>query len=115
VNPEPVRVNEDRSLLVPPGHHVNTGYAHINDVQLACRDRMAVGDVDTAYRRLLNTLPAQPWPPPVGRWDGPRFTLYDGRHTYLAALMLGVERLLVAWPAEPDPAPSTRSSTFERI
>lgn len=97
----PLLIAEDRSLVVPPGSRVETGYVRIDLVRLACRDRMAVGDVERAYRRLLGT-PGQPWPPPVGAWDGQRFVVYDGRHEYVAALMLGVEHLLVAWVVGPD-------------
>jgi hypothetical protein len=64
---------------------------------------MAVGDLDRAYQRLLQTAPAQPWPPPVGRWEGERFVIHDGRHTYVAALMLGFESIFVAWLEEITP------------
>jgi hypothetical protein len=39
----------------------------------------------------------QRWPCPVGHWEGERFVITDGRHQYVAALMLGLEFLLVAW------------------
>ena len=88
---------EDRSIRVEPGKIVRTGYVQINDVILACRDRMAIGDVDAAYRRRLQLGPAQPWPCPVGEWQGDRFVVADGRHDVIAATMLGVEHILVAW------------------
>lgn len=90
-------LTEDRGLAVPAGATISTGYARIDRVRLACRDRMAIGDVDLSMRRLLQTAPAQPWPPPVGRWDGEIFEIHDGRHAYVAALMLGYEALFVAW------------------
>lgn len=92
-----VELREDRSLVVPPGHVVRTAYVAIDQVRLACRDRMAIGDVERAYRKRLQLGSAQPWPPPVGHWDGDRFVILDGRHETVAALMLGVEYLLVAW------------------
>lgn len=90
-------IAEDRGLTVPPGSVVCTDYVPIGDVRLACKARMAVGDVEAAYRRRIGCAPAQPWPCPVGKWDGDRFEIHDGRHEYVAALMLGCEHILVAW------------------
>lgn len=92
-----VRLAEDRSMAVPQGASVRTGYVPIHSVVFACRDRMSVGDVDLAYRKRLQLGERQPWPCPRGHWDGDRFVLVDGRHEYVAALMLGFEALLVAW------------------
>jgi len=78
---------------------VRTGYVPIDAVKLACRDRMAVGDVDRAYQRRLQLGDHQPWPPPRGYWYGNRFVIVDGRHDAVAAMMLGLEHLFVAWPA----------------
>lgn len=93
----PISVPEDRSMRVPPGHVVRTGYVPVAVVRLACSERMAVGDVEAAYRRRLSIAPAQPWPPPVGTWERERFVIADGRHDFVAALMLGFETVLVAW------------------
>lgn len=98
----PIAISEDRSVAVPPGRIIRTGYVPIDRVTLACRDRMAVGDVDRAYQRLLQLGDHQPWPSPRGHWDGDRFVIVDGRHQYVASLMLGIEHILVAWLAEPD-------------
>jgi hypothetical protein len=95
---EPIRVAEDRSLAVPPGQRVVTGYVHVDEIRLACRARMAIGDVDRAYQKRLQLGPNQPWPCPRGYWDGVRFVLLDGRHDFVAALMLGQTHILVAWP-----------------
>ena len=91
---------EDRSLSVPPGQIVKTGYVDIANIRMACRDRMSVGDVETAYRRQLQLGPSQRWPCPTGHWDGDTFVIEDGRHQYLAALMIGLTHLLVAWIAQ---------------
>ena len=88
---------QDRSISVPPGHRVVTGYVPIEDVKMACRARMAVGDVESAYRRQLALGDHQAFPPPNGVWEGDRFVLRDGRHAFLSALMLGFTHLLVAW------------------
>lgn len=91
---------QDRSISVPPGHRVVTGYVHIDQIKIACRSRMAVGDVETAYRRQLALGDHQAFPCPNGRWDGDRFAIHDGRHAYVAALMIGITHLLVAWTEE---------------
>jgi hypothetical protein len=61
-----------------------------------------VGDVDRAFQRRLQHQPDDAWPPPVGEWeddsDGARtFVIHDGRHEFIAALMLGSREILVAW------------------
>jgi hypothetical protein len=92
-----VSFQPDRSLTIPPGHRVSTGYVDVFQCRLACRERMAVGDVDRSYQRLLQQAPSQSWPPPVGRWEADRFVIEDGRHEYIAAVMLGFSHLFVAW------------------
>ncbi len=94
----PVVIAEDRSLAVPPGRTIRTGYVAVEQVRLACRERMAVGDVDRAYQRRLQLGEHQPWPCPRGHWEGDRFVVVDGRHDFVAALMLGLSHVLVAWP-----------------
>lgn len=97
----PVTTAIDRSILVPQGKVVKTEWISIWDCKLACRDRMAVGDVGVAYQRLLQQDGNAAWPLPVGYWDGEtrgeRFVICDGRHEYIAALMLGHSEILVAW------------------
>lgn len=106
----PLLLAEDRGFAVPPGATVSTGYVDIHRVRIACRARMAVGDVDRAYQRLLQTAPAQPWPPPTGRWDGETFVLVDGRHAFVAALMIGFDAILVAWVEVPGAGASVLPS-----
>ena len=88
---------QDRSISVAPGQRVVTGYVPIEQITMACRARMAVGDVEAAYRKQLALGDHQAFPCPNGRWDGERFILLDGRHAFVAALMLGMTHLLVAW------------------
>lgn len=94
----PVSVAEDRSLQVPAGAIVRTGYVSIDRISHASRERMTPEGVERAYRRRLSLGSSQPWPPPVGQWaeDG-RFVVYDGRHEHLASWMLGYSEILVAW------------------
>lgn len=94
---QPVSIASDRSMLVPPGKVVKTAYVDIWKIRMACRDRMAVGDVAGAYQKLLQLGDNSAWPCPNGVWDGDTFCLHDGRHEYIAALMLGRTHLLVAW------------------
>lgn len=88
---------EDRSLKIPPGKLVKTGYVQIFQTRLACRERMAVGDVDKAYQKKLQLGDQGSWPPPNGYWDGDTFVIQDGRHEWVAAVMLGNTHLFVAW------------------
>jgi hypothetical protein len=90
-------VIEDRHLRVPAGAIVETGYAPIEKIKMACRDRMAVGDIEGAYRKRLQLGSDQSWPPPYGEWDGDTFILIDGRHEFIASLMIGLDHLFVAW------------------
>lgn len=101
---QPILLAEDRSLAVPPGEAIRTGYVHVDKIRLACRVRMAVGDVDRAYQRRLQLGDHQPWPCPRGVWEGDRFAVIDGRHDVVAATMLGQEWILVAWPEPADPS-----------
>lgn len=93
-----VTLQEDKTICVPPGQTVKTGYVPVHHIVLACKDRMAVGDVDRAYQRLIQIAPNQAFPCPIGHWEEDNnFVIIDGRHTYVAALMLGFEYILVAW------------------
>ena len=92
----------DRTLVVNQQQCVMTGWIPIDAVVLACKDKMGVGDVEKAYKRVLsNGIDCGSWPPPVGYWDdtkpGNRFYLTDGRHEYIARVMLGATHIFVAW------------------
>jgi hypothetical protein len=89
---------------VPAGHTVATGYVPIHDVicQASSGHQLYPAEVERAYRRQLEHGESQAFPPPTGwyREDG-RFVLTDGRNRYVAALMLGVQHLLVSWLEPP--------------
>ena len=89
-----------RSMHVPPGKVVREGYVPVWDIELLCRDRMAVGDVGAAFDRLLQVAPNQEHPPPFGYWKDGSFIIVDGRHAFVALLMLGYTHILVAWMEE---------------
>jgi hypothetical protein len=92
-----VTIAEDRSIAVPRGAIVRTGYVPIHKVRLGCNERMAVGDIAAAYQKRLQLGDRQPFPCPNGAWEGETFCIYDGRHEYVATLMLGFDQILVAW------------------
>jgi hypothetical protein len=89
----------DRTILVAPGEVVKTGYVDVWSCRMACRERMAVGDIDRAFQRLLQLGEQSAWPCPNGHWAGDTFVIEDGRHEYVASLMLGKTHILVAWKA----------------
>ena len=90
--------------LVPAGHTVATGYIDIQEVVCLAGQgsQLHPAEIERAYRRQLALAEGQTWPPPTGYWrhDG-RFVLTDGRNRYVAALMLGVRYLFVAWLCPP--------------
>jgi hypothetical protein len=95
--PRPLFLADDRSIAVPPGWLPVTGYVPIHKIKMVCRERMAIGDLDRAYQKRLQAGENQPWPCPTGKWDDETFLLHDGRHEYIASLMIGYEYLLVTW------------------
>ena len=92
-----VMVPEDRSMCVQPHEIVRTAWVDIDLCRLSFRLPMSPEAVEKKYRRLLNLGQCAPWPPIVGHWEDGRFLVDDGRHDYLAALMLGREKLFVCW------------------
>lgn len=87
----------DRALLVPPGKVIHTGYVGVFNVVLDNRERIAVGDIDRAFQRILQQGDACQWPCPNGHWEGDTFHIHDGRHEWVASVMLGKTHILVAW------------------
>jgi hypothetical protein len=100
-----VLVAEDRSMCVQPYQVVQTAWVDIDLCKLAFRLPMSPEAVEKKFRRLLNLGDCAPWPPVVGHWEGERFLVDDGRHDYLAALMLGREKLFVCWLQDVRPQP----------
>jgi hypothetical protein len=92
-----VTVAEDRSMCVQPDQVVRTAWIDIDLCKLGFRLPMSPEAVEKKFRRLLNLGDGAPWPPIVGHWEGERFLVDDGRHDYLAALMIGREKLFVCW------------------
>jgi hypothetical protein len=104
-----VMVPEDRSMCVQPHQVVRTAWVDIDLCRLSFRLPMSPEAVEKKYRRLLNLGQSAPWPPVVGHWEEGRFVVCDGRHDYLAALMIGREKLFVCWlETEPEALPDLR-------
>lgn len=104
-----VVVAEDRSMCVQPNQVVRTAWVDIDLCRLSFRLPMSPEAVEKKYRRLLNLGECAPWPPIVGHWEEGRFVVCDGRHDYLAALMIGRDKLFVCWlDAAPQAIPDLR-------
>ena len=95
-----VRMYLDRSIDVPSGQVIKTDYVEIHRIKTACKERMSIGDVKVAFEKRLQMGGRQPWPCPWGYWEGDWFVIVDGRHEFVASIMLGLSHILVAWLAE---------------
>lgn len=87
----------DRSLRITPSEVVHTAWIGIDLCVLGNRSRMSPEAVEKKYRRLLCLGDDAPWPPINGAWENDRFVVHDGRHEFIASLMLGRSRVFVAW------------------
>ena len=90
-------MTEDRFVSVPPGYLIATAYVPVFNCELTSRVRMAVGDVGAAYQKVLRLGDHQQWPPPFGHWKDGKFFIDDGRHQWVASVMLGQEFIFVCW------------------
>jgi hypothetical protein len=111
-----VAVPEDRSMCVQLYQVVRTAWVDIDLCRLSFRMPMSPEAVEKKFRRLLSLGDCAPWPPVVGHCEDGRFFVCDGRHDYLAALMIGRTKLFVCWletvpeplPNVPEPEPAAR-------
>lgn len=91
----------DRTLVISTEQIVKTGWVQTASVRLACPASMAVGDVERAFKRVLDRgVTNGGWPPPVGHWSTIEMTVFvidDGRHEFVASLMHGQPEIFVAW------------------
>jgi hypothetical protein len=94
----------DKTIGVPPGRVVRTGYVDIWRVRWSSHDPLALGDVQSKYELVKQNRPNSVYPTPIGHWEGDEFVLVDGRHTFTAYLMNGYTHILVAWLEEVAPA-----------
>ena len=103
--PLSLSISEDRGMAIPAGYLIKTAYVDIHRVKLACKERMSVGDVNTAYQKRLQCGANQPFPCPNGYWcpdEEGFFVIRDGRHEYISTVMLGFRTILVAWCEEAE-------------
>lgn len=92
-----VTVAMDRSLYVKRNQLVKTAQIDIDCCKLGSRVGMSPEAVEKKYRKLLcQGDDAACQPPIIGHWEGDRFIVQDGRHQYLATLMLGRDQIFVA-------------------
>ena len=84
-------------MCVQPHQLVRTAWVDIDLCRLGFWMAMSPEAVEKKFRRLLNIGDCAPWPPVVGHWEDGRFLVDDGRHDYLAALMIGRDKLFVCW------------------
>lgn len=94
-----VRIPEDRSISVGPHQFVQTAWVDIDCCKLGSRVPLSPGSVEQKFRRLLCLGECAPWPPIVGHWEGDRFVVDDGRHEFVASLMIGRAAVFVCWLA----------------
>ena len=92
-----VAVFEDRSMCIQPDQLVRSGWIDINCCKVGSHVQMSPEAVEKKWRRLLQQGEAACWPPIVGHWEGERFVVCDGRHEFIASLMIGRTKIYVAW------------------
>lgn len=91
--------------VVPRGCVERQGYVPMGRITLGDPGRIDPAAVTEKYRELIHLTytGAQPSPPPVGRWlDDGTFEIIDGRHHWLALVMLGYRTFLVRWQETTD-------------
>lgn len=111
--PQAASFAADRSLRIPAGKVLRSAYVCVWKCRLANRAPMGVGDVGAAHQKLLQLGADSLHPCPNGHWEGDEFVIHDGRHEYLASLMLGRTDILVAW-VEDDPDGERRAQELAK-
>jgi hypothetical protein len=91
-------------MCVQPHQVVRTAWVDIDLCKLGSLLPMSPEAVEKKFRRLMNIGYCAPWSPIVGHWESGRFVVCDGRNDYLAALMMGSDRVFVCWLEAVDAA-----------
>lgn len=90
-------------MIVPAGHVIRSAHVPTADIEFPMDGGpMAVASVEEKVRMFTGMGDGEPYPLPVGSWRGDRFRLWDGRHRYIASLMLGRATMLVCWTEADD-------------
>lgn len=84
-------------MIVPAGHILVTGYVPTAEIVFQSDVPMSVADVKEKITQFTSIGSGQAYPLPVGNWKDGRFHLWDGRHRFVASLMLCRRTMLVAW------------------
>lgn len=86
-------------MIVPAGHILKSAYVRTADIvfPLDPIKPMAVASVEAKIKGYTGHPDVEFYPLPVVRWVEDRPHLWDGRHRYIASLMLGRETMLVCW------------------
>lgn len=97
IHPKATAISEDRHFIIPQGCYVKTEYVHVKEIQMGIYNRMSMEAVEKAYRKHLQLGSSSSFPPPMGKWEGDKFIVIDGRHEVLGAQIAGKSVILVAW------------------
>jgi hypothetical protein len=84
-------------MHIPKGHILKSAYIPIEDIVFTCDVPMGVEGVRDKINQWLSHKEGQSYPLPVGEWKDGKLHLWDGRHRYIAALMLARKSMLIAW------------------
>lgn len=89
-------------MIIPPGHIIRSGYVPTGDIVFPLTGAtMAPASVREKIDMYSAIKDQEAYPLPIVRWVDGKPVLMDGRHRYLAHLMLSRPQMLVAWTEEP--------------
>lgn len=89
-------------MIIPEGHILVTGYVPTNEIVFHSECVMSVTDVKEKITQQTHIRGGTAYPVPIGDWRDGRFHLWDGRHRYIAALLLNRKTMLVGWVIRPE-------------
>jgi hypothetical protein len=86
-------------VIIPAGHILKSGYVNTSEIVFPHHhaDPMAVAAVEDKVRQYTSIKEGSAYPLPIIEWIDGKPVLKDGRHRYIASLMLGRKTMLVAW------------------
>lgn len=87
-------------MIIKSGQILKSGYVPTNEIVFQNDVPMAVASVKEKIDQFTSIGDNQAYPLPLGKWIDDKFHLWDGRHRYIASLMLGRKTMLVAWVEE---------------
>lgn len=85
-------------MIIPAGHVLKSAYLPLLEIVFPLNGApMAIASVKEKIDHYSSIGPGQTYPLPIGKWVDGRFHLWDGRHRYIASLMMGRSTMLVGW------------------